>query len=181
MADASYLVTFARYLLGTVWLVAGVTKLGQLRSFEHTVAQYRLLPESWTRLVALLLSLSEALVGVCLLGGILIPAMAAYGSFLLFIFSGAMAINLWRRRSIECGCFGPTSSRISWKSITRTVFLALLALGIAIQVTAGSLADDRGAAAVPAVLSVFMLLMLRELVAYLRTVSRLQELGLWKR
>lgn len=93
-----------RLVFGTMFLAAGSSKLSDLGEFADAVKHYRLIPGATAGLVAKLVAIVEVSLGIVLLVGIAIPAASLAGSALLIVFAVAMAINLFRGRSIDCGC-----------------------------------------------------------------------------
>lgn len=99
------LYTFARWVLGTIFIVAGGTKLGAPESFATLIDAYGILPEELLMPVALLLPVFEAMAGIGLLFNIQgsLVSIAA----LLMIFIAILSYGLWLGLDVDCGCFGP--------------------------------------------------------------------------
>lgn len=98
--------------LGLLFLSSSQHKIRDFARFRSAVLNYRVLPERWTPAVAGGLAAAEICVAIALLvpGVGLVSALAA--AVLLAIYSGAIAINLFRgRRAIDCGCAGPGARR----------------------------------------------------------------------
>lgn len=94
-----------RICLGLVFLLAAIQKMRHWRVLEGVISNYRLLPLALVKPAALLLPLTELVLGLMLLSGLAVWAAAISGIVLLLIFAGAMAINIGRGRShIDCGC-----------------------------------------------------------------------------
>ncbi|TPQ37990.1 MULTISPECIES: MauE/DoxX family redox-associated membrane protein [Cupriavidus] len=88
-----------------VFGAAAMSKLLDMRRFEGSLDGYALLPPALVRPAAVGLALAELAVAMALpLDATRVPAALA-GLLLLALFSGAIAINLWRgNRNIDCGC-----------------------------------------------------------------------------
>jgi hypothetical protein len=93
--------------IGLLLFAAGVSKMLRQRSMPIIVARYRLLPSLAVRPFAYLLGPTETILGFALLcspwyepAKLACPAAVV----LLMIFSGAVAIALFRGISVECGC-----------------------------------------------------------------------------
>jgi hypothetical protein len=141
--------------LGAVFLTAGLAKLLQPAAFAEAVAGYRLLPDRLVGVVARTLPALEVAAGATLAAGWLRAPTALLLAGLLVAFAAAMAINLLRGRSIDCGCHGPTGPQpISWPLIARNLGLALAALAVA---SWPATVQSGGAAAVGAVAVVLLL------------------------
>lgn len=93
-----------RFVLGTMFLAAGASKLSDLGEFADAIRLYRIIPGATAGAVARTVAVTEVILGTVLLVGLGIPYAAAGGSALLVVFAAAMAVNLVRGRQIPCGC-----------------------------------------------------------------------------
>jgi len=124
--------------LAVVFGASAVIKFSDFDEFRAAVANYRIVPESFSLPAAALIPIAETAGAV----GILIPATrhaaAAVLLFLLAIFTTAIIVNLMRGRlHVDCGCFGPVLRQpLSWWLPARNATLMTLA-AIAIAPTAG--------------------------------------------
>ena len=117
-----------RYVLGLIFVFAAIPKVLQQTDFAGAVADYRLVPASAIGFVARFLPIVELLVGVGLLTGTRVALCAYVAAALLLCFSVAVAANLLRGRTIDCGCQGSaTAGAISWWLVSTDVLLAALA------------------------------------------------------
>jgi hypothetical protein len=123
-------------------------KLASRSEFQATLAEYRLLPRSWTGWMSVLLVLAEAIA----LGALVLSpsrqAGAGLAGLLFAVYAGAMAINLLRGRSrIDCGCGNPGQA-LSWWLVSRNaVLMALCALAaFPLQAQVSNLAEALAAA-----------------------------------
>lgn len=126
-------------LLGVRWLIAGIflrsglVKLAGIAEFRAAVANYRLLPAAAVRPVAWLLPAAEVVLAVVLAAGLLPVVAAAALAALLVVFAVAIAINLARGRSFDCGCGGSVApALISWRHVLLDLVLAAGAAAVAI-------------------------------------------------
>jgi uncharacterized membrane protein YphA (DoxX/SURF4 family) len=118
-----------RFLLATVFLLAGAAKVGRGAQFERAVRQYRLMPDWAVRPFAVALPRVEFSLGLFLALGIATRVAAAFVLALLTVFSVAISINLARGRVIDCGCTtSVTPQKITWRTVARDTALASLAL-----------------------------------------------------
>jgi hypothetical protein len=122
----------ARCLIVCVFLRAGFAKVTDLPDFRSAVANYRLLPTGLVPPVALTLPFAEVAAAVFLALGILPGIVAALLALLLLSFAGAIAINLARGRSFDCGCAGSAPQTINWWHVAVNVGMAALAVAIAL-------------------------------------------------
>jgi thiol-disulfide isomerase/thioredoxin len=123
----SWLALAARCLLSAIFLVAGATKLLDLKGSRKAITDFGL--PAWSAdSLGVGLPLAEVAVGLLLL-----PAqtvwIGAIGALLLaLIFSAAIAVNIALGRRPDCHCFGQVHSRpVDWTTFARSGVLALLA------------------------------------------------------
>jgi uncharacterized membrane protein YphA (DoxX/SURF4 family) len=118
----------ARFVLATVFGLAGVAKLSARAAFASAVAKYELLPERLVRPVALAIPPLEVAGGSLLALGLATQPVAALLGLALCAFTAAAATALLRGKSLDCGCFGPAAPRpITWLTIARNLGLLALA------------------------------------------------------
>jgi uncharacterized membrane protein YphA (DoxX/SURF4 family) len=122
----------ARCLLICVFLRAGFAKVTDLADFKSAVTNYRLLPAALVPAVALTLPFAELAAAVLLAFGILPGIIAGLLAILLLTFAAAIAINLARGRSFDCGCAGSAPQTINWAHVVSNVCLAALAVAVAV-------------------------------------------------
>lgn len=121
----------ARFVLATVFLLAGTAKLSARRSFASGVAKYELLPPALVRPVALALPPLEVAGGALLALGLAVRPVGAVLGLALCAFTVAVSSALLRGKRLDCGCFGPGAPRpITFSTLLRNVAL----LGLAVLV-----------------------------------------------
>jgi uncharacterized membrane protein YphA (DoxX/SURF4 family) len=107
-ADAvrPWLSTAARVILGVVWIVAGVSKIGDLAASGRSVAAYRIFSFETSRFIGAVLPFVEIALGLLLLLGLATRLAASVSAVLLLVFIAGIA-SVWARGlRIDCGCFG---------------------------------------------------------------------------
>ncbi|HTW35315.1 MAG TPA: MauE/DoxX family redox-associated membrane protein [Rhizomicrobium sp.] len=116
------------------FLWAGVAKARDWTRFCAALAEYRLVPAFAITPAALAVPAAELGVAATLPCVALRPWPEIAGAALLFVFAGAMTINLLRDRSdIACGCsFGAKENGLHWSFVARNVAAAaaLIASGV---------------------------------------------------
>ena len=105
-AVSRWFATVARLVLGGVWLVAGLAKIGDLDESVRAVRAYRLLPEVLAQVLGSALPLAEVLLGVLLVVGLFVRVFAVVSALLLAAFVVGIASAWARGLQIDCGCFG---------------------------------------------------------------------------
>jgi uncharacterized membrane protein YphA (DoxX/SURF4 family) len=106
VAVRPWLSTAARLALGTVWIVAGATKVADLAESVRAVRAYRLLPEAVVPIVGAGLPFVEITLGLLLIAGAGTRLAAIVAVVVLAAFVGGIASAWARGLRIECGCFG---------------------------------------------------------------------------
>lgn len=127
------------FLLGVRWLVAGIflrsglIKVSRIAEFRSAVANYRLLPAAAVLVVSWALPFAEIVLAVMLAAGLLPVVASAALAAMLVIFAVAIAVNLARGRSFDCGCGGSVAPNlISWRHVLLDLVLAGAAATVAI-------------------------------------------------
>lgn len=107
-----YLPLLLRFILGGIFIYAGVLKIGDARAFAGDIAAYKILPYFYNLLVASILPWWEILLGLLLISGYRVKAAAASIGVLNGVFIIAIASAMIRGLDIDCGCFGKESEKI---------------------------------------------------------------------
>jgi hypothetical protein len=126
MQESVALAMLASIATGLICLVLARALLHKViarAEFEATLAEYRLLPASWSTAAALALQVLETIALVA----IVMPAYRQEGAVLaasLFcVYCAAIVINLLRGRDrIDCGC-GGVGQQLSWFLLARNLLL----------------------------------------------------------
>jgi hypothetical protein len=163
-----------RLALALLFVVAAVHKLRDVRAFQATFADYRLLPGAAARVVPLV----ELLVAALLVA----PSTGAAGKIgaagLLLVYAAAVGANLVRgRRHIDCGCAGPHARRpIGGGLVVRNALLAAAALAALAPVQPRLLVWIDALTVSGAVLALAALYLAADrLMAYAPAIARLRE------
>jgi uncharacterized membrane protein YphA (DoxX/SURF4 family) len=121
----------AQILTGIVFLLASLSKLGDLAAFAAQVHNYRILPVWSENLAAMTLPWIELLAGLSLIFRVRPRAGAVVAAALLAVFTLAVGAAWARGLDFECGCFGKASaSRIGLqKMLENAALLAVSWLG----------------------------------------------------
>jgi peroxiredoxin/uncharacterized membrane protein YphA (DoxX/SURF4 family) len=117
----------AKLLLASVFTVAGLAKLADLKGSRQAIIGFGL-PASVATPLGVLLPLVELTVAVALLftSTVLWGAVGALGLLLLFV--AGISVNLSRGRTPDCHCFGQLhSAPAGWKTLARNGALAVVA------------------------------------------------------
>jgi uncharacterized membrane protein YphA (DoxX/SURF4 family) len=111
--------TTLRWVLGGLFIWAGVVKLSAPRTFAQSIDAFGLLPEALLPPVALLLPVLEVVIGLAVLrrwrGGL--PAMAG----LLLMFMAVLGYGIGQNLDVDCGCF--SLAEVQTHTSLKTAFL----------------------------------------------------------
>jgi peroxiredoxin len=123
----SIVLLLARLLLAGVFIVAGLTKLADLKGSRQAMRDFGV-PTFLAASFGVLLPLAELAIGIALLPT-LSAWWAAIGALaLLLLFVVGISYNLARGRQPDCHCFGQLYSRpIGWPTLIRNLLLAAVA------------------------------------------------------
>ena len=101
-----YLLLIIRFSIGFVFIYAGAEKISNPNEFAISISNYRLFPISVINLFAITLPWIEIVAGILLIFGVAVKENSSIIFSLLFVFTLAIVISLFRGLSIDCGCFG---------------------------------------------------------------------------
>jgi uncharacterized membrane protein YphA (DoxX/SURF4 family) len=132
------LLVVGRIALGAIFLVAAYTKLhfnggwhfGDYHFFfAMAIDSYNMLPLWAVEIIARVLPIFEAVLGVWLISGLGLRWAGAITSAMLLVFIGAMTRALILHIQIKCGCFGNDEPLTIW-TLLRDSTLLVLALAV---------------------------------------------------
>ena len=95
-----------RLILGGVLFVAGAVKVSDPYGSATSVRAYQMLPVDLANLLGFTLPFIEIAIGIFLVAGVWVRAMAAAGAILMLAFIIAIGQAWARGISLDCGCFG---------------------------------------------------------------------------
>jgi len=101
-----YLLFVIRTVLAFAFIYAAILKIAYPNEFSQMIANYKLLPDSFINILAIILPWIEISAGLLLLFGVAVKENSVIISGMLIVFIIAIAISLARGLNIDCGCFG---------------------------------------------------------------------------
>jgi len=123
------LVRIAGIVIGAVFVVAGLAKIGDPETFASQVHNFRLTPIVLENLVAVILPWIELVAGTALILGMRRRAASWICAALMIFFTVAVAQAAARGLDFECGCFGKAdSSTVGLKKLVENGVLSVVAL-----------------------------------------------------
>ena len=104
-----YPTLISRLVLGVIFFLSGLSKLGVAGAFAATINSYELsLPSGLVQTIAVGLPVIEIGLGVWLLAGLFLRFSAVLSGIIMFVFLAAVTQAWARGLDINCGCFaGP--------------------------------------------------------------------------
>lgn len=122
--------------LGIFFIYTGAIKAGKADAFALNIAQYLILPTTWWKPTAIMVSVLELITGIFLLHPITRRWGAILVLFLMAIFLYALGTALYHGLSINCGCMGSregTSPTALWIAIGRDIVIAITAIFLVVD------------------------------------------------
>jgi uncharacterized membrane protein YphA (DoxX/SURF4 family) len=126
------LAAILRWILGAIFIYAGIHKIADPAAFSEAIYNYRLFPDILINPLAIWLPWLELLAGLSLIIGIWTKGGALILSALSFAFAVLVGTALFRGLDISCGCFSLNESgeRIQWIYIAQDFGLFLMGIQI---------------------------------------------------
>ena len=123
-----HLIRICRIIMGVVFIVAALAKIGDMTSFSTQIHNFRMMPIGLENLVAMTLPWIELLAGLSLLLGIRPRSGGLIVTVLMAFFLVAVAGALFRGLDIECGCFGTADgTRVGISKLSQNLVMLILA------------------------------------------------------
>jgi uncharacterized membrane protein YphA (DoxX/SURF4 family) len=111
----------ARIIVGSVFLAAGILKVGHAPDLGSTIVAFKLwLPSAFVGFSAIALPLFEIVLGLYLLLGWQLRIVSVVSVALLLVFIAALSSVVVRGIATPCGCFGPRETDpVTWWTVMR--------------------------------------------------------------
>ncbi|MFH1823866.1 MAG: MauE/DoxX family redox-associated membrane protein [Candidatus Firestonebacteria bacterium] len=122
---------FLRLIIGIIFIFASITKIIEPEYFKAVIAEYKILPDVFVPLFAVILPWIELLCGMMLILNIFTRSNALIIIGILCVFTIGMSVNLYQGIIHDCGCFDLLRKEdISLIVIIRDLIFILLTLPI---------------------------------------------------
>lgn len=119
-----YVIRSARILFGLIFVMAGMEKIVNPSGFAQSIANYKILPQTFINITAIILPWFELICGILLIFGIWIKENLFILNVLLIIFIVLICISILRGLDINCGCYGNVHyQKIGWIKIIENLLL----------------------------------------------------------
>lgn len=131
----SHFPDICRLFTGGLLLLSGFGKLADLVSFGQVLQDFGVSDPRGNRSLTIIIPGLECVLGGGLvLGGLMVPVVAAAASGLFTILAIVTARTLIQGRTPQCGCFGRLSRKeVTWLTVRRNVALAGLATMMSVR------------------------------------------------
>jgi uncharacterized membrane protein YphA (DoxX/SURF4 family) len=122
------LVLICRIFLGFLFIYASLEKILQPEEFAKQVGYYKALPIGLENLLAIVLSWTELIVGICLLAGLFVDGAALLSIIMMLVFILAISQAMLRGIDITCGCFkvSADSEKLGLHTIIRDIIFLIM-------------------------------------------------------
>ncbi len=119
-----------RFVVGGVFIWAGLLKILDPLEFSQNIANYRIFSRDLSFLIALVLPWLEVLCGILVILGIFRPAGLLLLSGLLGVFLILITVTILRGLDVDCGCFGSMGRHVDYRLLLTDIVLLYLTLNI---------------------------------------------------
>jgi len=119
---------WARLTLGAIFLAASIDKIHHPEAFAQIVYNYRILPDLWVNLTAIVLPWTELILGILLIAGLWLPGAVLLSNMMLSVFFCLLVTSILRGLDVEWGCFSSRPSEDAaylWYILRDLLFLLL--------------------------------------------------------
>ncbi len=132
-----------RFILGAIFIAAGIPKIIDTASFAGVVYNYQLLPDMFISVFSITLPWLEVIIGGLLIMGIWMPGTVIFYNLLMVAFIGALSFNAARGLDISCGCFSTEPSGIiDMDTIFRDIIILSASMYLLFVVFAKKITSD---------------------------------------
>ncbi|MGB3861677.1 MAG: MauE/DoxX family redox-associated membrane protein [Candidatus Aminicenantaceae bacterium] len=119
-----------RFVVGGVFIWAGLLKILDPLEFSQNIANYHVFSRDLSFLTALVLPWLEVLCGILVILGIFRPASSFLLSGLLGVFLILITVTIFRGLDVDCGCFGSIGRHVDYRLLLTDIVLLYLTLNI---------------------------------------------------
>jgi len=119
-----------RFVVGGVFIWAGLLKILDPLEFSQNIANYHVFSRDLSFLTALVLPWLEVLCGILVILGIFRPASSLLLSGLLGVFLILITVTIFRGLDVDCGCFGSIGRHVDYRLLLTDIVLLYLTLNI---------------------------------------------------
>ncbi|HPN38940.1 MAG TPA: MauE/DoxX family redox-associated membrane protein [Melioribacteraceae bacterium] len=124
-----YFLFFLRFLLGIVFIFAGIEKINSPNSFFNSINNYKIFSDYISYSIVLILPWLELFIGILLIFNKYIKECLTIYMILLILFNILVFSAIIRGLNIDCGCYGNSINvKASYTKIAENFGLFFIAL-----------------------------------------------------
>jgi len=125
-----FCIQILRFAFASVFVYAGVLKLGSPQNFADSIATFAIIPSHYINFVAISLPPFEILAGLAAMAGIQRRSAILGLTATTFVFILALGAAIIRGIPVDCGCFGSgkSSASAAWIALGRDFILFAVGL-----------------------------------------------------
>ncbi|PRQ10332.1 DoxX family protein [Corynebacterium sp. 13CS0277] len=123
----------ARLGLAAVWIISGLSKIGDPLATRQSVAAYELFSPGIVNIIGTAIAPVEIALGVLVLLGVFLRPVGIVSGVIFLAFIGGIASAWARGLTIDCGCFGTGgyNADVTWWTYTSEILRDLLFVAMA--------------------------------------------------
>jgi len=129
-------------IVAFVLLSSGLIHIAQPYFFIFSVASYQVIPDGLLGIWVINIPYLQVVLALCLFLGVAERVSAVLAGALFFIFSVAQAIVLLRGESLNCGCFGYSSSQVGAFSLAIPILCTIICIALLLSWNHDAVAID---------------------------------------
>ena len=127
----NFLNLVARIIVGTIFLIAAISKITDPAGFAKEISNYQILPDFIINLLALILPWVEFFTSILIILGIRLISSSIILITLIIIFNIAILIAMAKGLNINCGCHTKVMAElIGWRKVIENTILLLFSIYI---------------------------------------------------
>ena len=117
-----------RICLGLMFIYASLDKIAHPEEFAKQIGYYKALPFGLENVLAIVLSWTELIVGICLIAGLLVDGATLLSIIMMLVFILAISQAMLRGIDITCGCFkvSADSDKLGLDTIIRDIIFLVM-------------------------------------------------------
>lgn len=138
--DNKYFLFFLRFILGLVFVFAGIEKIAAPNAFFTSIMNYQIFGAFLSNIISVVLPWIELITGILLIFGVFLKENLTIYMVLLIVFNLLVISAMIRGLNIDCGCFGEGGNiKVGFSKLAENFGLFFIALYLFLNVNDSSL------------------------------------------
>ena len=130
IVTSEYLALVLRLFVGYYFIYASMSKIPLPAQFAELLANYRMLPYPFIKVLALLVPWAELVCGLFIIIGLRTRATALIIILFYLSFNVFIGLNVIIDAPITCGCYDTVGEPVSWKKVGKNTLWLLFTLQV---------------------------------------------------